>query len=126
MNNPLDNPQDQVTPIVVLKATTFRFPRGQRYVVRILSGAQYRTNGRNGEWRLATPEGDNGFRLDRGMWYVKIEKVPFNLETKRREVALGQVNSIPPYWFWPALYGDADPWPPPIDVNGSNDYTSDS
>ncbi|HEY2901924.1 MAG TPA: hypothetical protein VGL59_15175 [Polyangia bacterium] len=120
----MDN-EYRTTRILVRKATTLRFPGNRRYEVSVLAGQEYKKGfGRDSlPWKRAMPEGENGFRLDAGFWYVRIRGVPIN-EFGRPELAMGSVNSWPSYWQWPEYYLDSDPWPPPILPGdpGSSDY----
>lgn len=127
-----DKFENVTTPLVVLKATTLRFPTGKEYVVQVLPGnaETYKKYGDVRDksqlpWQPVTREGRNGFRLDRGFWYIRILQVPMNPETKKPDLYIGAVNSLPSIWTSPNPYYDSDPWPPPIDVNGNNPYTVD-
>lgn len=114
------------TTMLVLKATTFRFPR-ERYSVEVLPAVSYNPNQRYSAkehaelpWRPAVKEGPNGFRLDVGFWYLRVKDVPLG-KSGRPELYMGSVNSLPSYGFNPNYYLDGDPWPPPI-LPGDPDY----
>jgi hypothetical protein len=111
--------QNVVARFRVRRPVTLRFPEGQRYEVY-----QYLWDFKNPakiplekeRWVRVGKEAVNQFSLEPGFHLVKIDGVPaVDLEKRKFQLEMGQVNSWPMAWYYPDVYLDSDPWPPPTD-----------